>query len=110
MLEVFSHQDSTMLGYYKSVLEAEGIACFIRNEHGQTLGRGFLGFFQRLPFLDPVLCVADESQRAQALEVLARHRQPMPENDTDWLCPNCKEMVPSSFESCWNCETPKPVL
>ncbi len=62
MREIYSHQDVTVLGYYKSILEAEGIAGFIRNEHSPTLGFGFYGMFQRLGFLEPVLCIVADDE------------------------------------------------
>ena len=34
MRELLTHQGLTLLGYYKSLLAVEGIAAFIRNEHG----------------------------------------------------------------------------
>jgi hypothetical protein len=108
MLEILSHQDVTILGYYQSLLQAEGIVCFIRNENGQTLGGGFAGMFQRQGFLEPVLCIVADEELDRALEILRPHHQPPETTQPDWPCPKCKEIVPGSFEVCWSCEAPKP--
>lgn len=109
MREIFSHQDVTVLGYYKSILEAEGIAGFIRNECSQTLGFGFYGMFQRLGFLEPVLCIVADDEYERAIAILSQHRDSETcVHQADWLCPSCKESNPAAFELCWKCQAAKP--
>ena len=108
MREVYSDQDFTRVGYFKSILDAEGIRCFIRNEHGQTISRGFAGFFQRFQWLVPRLCIVDDEDMEDALTLLLPHYRPPESSLPDWTCPACKESVPGSFDSCWKCQTPKP--
>src|SRR5215217_5758954 len=105
MRELLTHDDVTVLGYYRSILEAEGIASFIRNEFGQTIGRGYAGMFQRQFFLDPVLCVANDEDFEDAIALLGPHYKPPPVDETVRTCHHCNETVPGSFETCWNCET-----
>jgi hypothetical protein len=107
MREIFSHRDLTVLGYYKSILEAEGIAGYIRNEHSQTLGFAFLGMFQRLGFLEPVLCIVADDEFERAIAILSPHRFSDPCDQEEWLCSACKESNPASFEVCWKCQTAK---
>lgn len=108
MREIFSHRDVTVLGYYKSILEEEGIASFIRNEHSPTLGFGFYGMFQRLGFLEPVLCIVADDEYERAIEILGKHHQPASRDQAEWHCLACKESNPASFEVCWKCQTAKP--
>jgi Putative prokaryotic signal transducing protein len=107
MYEIFSHRDLTILGYYKSILEAEGIASFIRNEHGQTLGFGFYGMFLRQVFLEPVLCIVADDEIERARSILRQHLSSNSCNQTEWLCTACKESNPASFEVCWKCQAVK---
>lgn len=108
MREIYSHQDVTVLGYYRSILEAEGIAGYIRNEHSQTLGFGFYGMFQRLGFLEPVLCIVADEEFERAIAILSHHHHADPIDQAEWLCSACKESNPASFEVCWKCQTAKP--
>lgn len=108
MCEIFSHRDVTVLGYYKSILETEGIASFIRNEHSQTLGFGFYGMFQRQGFLEPVLCIVADDEFERAIAILAQHHHPDSCGNAEWTCPACKESNPPSFDECWKCQTAKP--
>lgn len=107
MREIFSHRDVTVLGYYKSILEAEGIAGYIRNEHSQTLGFGFYGMFQRQGFLEPVLCIVADDEFERAIAILSQHRHSDAGDKADWICPACKESNPASFEVCWKCQVAK---
>ena len=107
MREIFSHRDMTVLGYYKSILESEGIAGFIRNEHSQTLGFGFYGMFQRLGFLEPVLCIVADEEFERAIALLSQHHDSAPCSSEEWLCTACKESNPASFEVCWKCQAVK---
>ena len=109
MKEVYENSDLTMVSFCKSILEGEGIDCFIRNENTRSFGMDILGYNQA-PTHDPVLCIADDSEleRAQSLiNRYARHNDLPPALSADWQCPQCKESVPASFESCWNCQTLK---
>jgi putative signal transducing protein len=108
MYEIFSHRDLTVLGYYKSILEAEGIAGFIRNEHSQTLGFAFCGMFQRMGFLEPVLCIVADDEFERAIAILSQHLYSDACDQADWLCASCKESNPASFEVCWKCQAAKP--
>lgn len=107
MTTVFTAQDSTRVGYAKSILEAAGIVCFIQNEHTQTLGVSLLGY-SHTPILDPALCVVDENRVEEAKALLQEHFGAAVGND-EWLCPACKESNPASFDLCWNCQTAKPL-
>ena len=65
MIKVFEDFDITLVGYYQSVLEANDIATFMKNQ----FGTGGLG---ELPFVEvvPELWVLDESKAPQAIAML----------------------------------------
>ena len=110
MKEVYTHSDLSMVGLGKSILESAGIACFIRNENTRSLGVSILGY-SHTSILDPVLCIADDTDLDRACELLRDHlpSQTLPPVEENlWECPQCKEFVPATFECCWNCQTPKP--
>jgi hypothetical protein len=105
MKEVFVHHDPTVVGLHKSTLEEAGIACFIRNENtSATLGAGFLGLVQS-PVFDPALCIVDDDRYDEAMELLGKGKTPPRLPRADWPCPNCGEVVPGNFETCWNCSS-----
>ena len=100
MKEVYRHSDVTRVGFYKSILDDEGIACFIRNQYadGSVFGAGAVDFC-------PTLCITNDDDYSPALQLLANHEYRVVEGGADWICPNCKEKVPGEFSSCWNCHT-----
>lgn len=99
MKEVFGSRDGSMVGHYQSILQQAEIPSFIRNENAAALSE------LQGPAFYPVLCVDDEYYDA-AMELLrpiyeAQHTEvPV----ADWVCPQCGETVPGSFELCWNCQ------
>ena len=108
MKEVFVHHDPTVVGLHQSTLEQAGIECFIRNENtSASLGAGFLGLVQS-PIFDPVLCIVDDARYDDAMALLGKAAGPPPLPRADWRCPNCGEIVPGNFETCWNCSSAPP--
>ena len=98
MREIFSHQDYTRVGYYKSILDDAGIANFIRNEYAhntmtQIVNKLYL----------PTLCVAADEEYDRAMQILSAMQNPPPCEIADWCCPKCGEGVPGNFDSCWKC-------
>jgi hypothetical protein len=97
MRELFSERDFTRIGYYQTVLEAEGIQTFIRNEN-------LSGTEVSIPIFFPALCVVDEHDYEKALQVL----KTLNESDErlsrqETTCPKCGESNPGNFETCWSC-------
>lgn len=108
MKEVFAHHDPTIVGFKKSILDAAGIDCFIRNENtSATFGAGAFGLVQS-PVFDPVLCIIDDQRYEEALALLKAAAEVAPPAGADWRCPKCGESVPRNFEVCWSCSAPKP--
>ncbi len=65
MIKVFEDFDITLVGYYQSVLEANGIPTFMKNQ----FGTGGLG---ELPFVEviPQLWVLNEAEVPRAIEMI----------------------------------------
>jgi len=101
MREVFTHQDVTQVGYYKSMLDEAGISSFIRNEYTANPEIAGAMYF-------PTLCVVDDADYEKAIALLKSQKLPDKHNGTEWTCPSCAETNPSNFESCWKCNALHP--
>ena len=101
MREVFSSQDFTQVGYYKSILDDAGIPSFIRNENATTIGLIGTSFF-------PALCITDDEDYDEAVRILESRQFKNAPMVSDWTCPSCSEKNPGNFELCWNCNAPRP--
>lgn len=87
--------DRTELGFYQGVLEAEGIACTVKNE--------FLsGAMGELPVNEtwPELWV-NENDLPRARQLLAAMAS-TPAVQV-WRCPDCGELIEGQFTDCWRC-------
>jgi hypothetical protein len=98
--EVYTNQDFTQVGYYKSILDAAGIVTFIRNESANTAGMSG-------PMFLPTLCVLQDDDYDEATRILTEQRTPQA-SGADWICPSCSEKNPANFELCWNCNSARP--
>ena len=107
MKQVYVHSDSMRVGHAKSLLEAEGVVCFIQNELSHNLVGGSL--VGPLKLFDPVLCVADDADYTRALELIQEWDRNQVETYTgaEWKCPNCGQSVPGNFQECWSCQHSK---
>jgi len=103
MREVFTHQDVTQVGYYKSMLDEAGISSFIRNEYTANPEIAGAMYF-------PTLCVVDDVDYDKALVLLKSQKLPDQQEGTDWTCPSCSETNPANFESCWKCHSLRPIV
>ena len=107
MKEVFAHRDSTRVGQAQSILEAEGILCFIRNDTSSGLMGGAVIGPPRL--YDPALFVTAEEDFPRAA-ALIQDWLSLPGADPeaeDWVCAACGETVPGGYVECWSCQTPR---
>lgn len=98
MKQVFTDQNIALVGSVRSYLQDQGIACQLRNEHTSSV-MGEVSFF----LVWPEIWVAD-ADAAQALELLKEIRKPLAQGE-DWVCANCQERNPVTFEVCWQCNT-----
>jgi hypothetical protein len=101
MRQVYTSQDSTQVGYYKSILDDAGILSFIRNENSNNPEVSGAAFF-------PSLCITDDKDYDEAISILKSRQFPASPTGPDWKCPSCSEENPANFGSCWNCDSLKP--
>lgn len=101
MHEIYSSLDSTEVQIRRALLEGEGIDTFVRNESLSQLTNVLAAPFQA------ALCVLNEEDVGRARELL-RSFKGVAADAPDWICAQCKELVPASFDACWNCQSPKP--
>jgi hypothetical protein len=101
MRQVYSSQDSTQVGYYKSILDEAGIPSFIRNENSNNPEVSGAGFW-------PALCVTEDAYYDEAIRLLKSRQVSDAARVDEWKCPTCSEINPPNFELCWNCNTLRP--
>ena len=96
MIELFRDPEMARVGQYQSILEAEGIATFVRNEN-------LSGTEVVIPAFYPALCVVDDKDYERAVAIIRSYEQETPGSDEEIRCPQCGELSPGTFAECWNC-------
>ena len=100
MKELFRERDFTKVGYFQSVLEAEGIATIVRNKDLTMSGLTEIP----IPEFFPALCVMDEGDYPRAMEIIRLHlTENAKDADLEIVCPACGETNPGNFDLCWSC-------
>lgn len=101
MKEICRERSPIKIGFWKSILEDEGIQVFVRNEN-------LSGVEVPIPVFYPALCVVNDEDYDQALAILKKHLEETPEESGDpnasIACPSCREENPGNFDVCWSCE------
>ena len=79
------------------VLRTEGLSSFVKNASLQS-GIG------ELPFVEtwPEVWINDLCEWDTALGILVDFEQAV--GKKDWVCSNCNEINPGSFQICWSCD------
>ena len=87
------------INHYKNILEAEGIAAAIRNQHlGSILGdMPFVEVWPELWVVNPL----DYDRAKQLIDGTAFAESPT----APWRCRQCAEENEGQFGACWNCGT-----
>ncbi len=103
MKKVFCADNTVEAGLVNSVLEANGIACLVKN---QNLG-GALG---EIPPLEcwPEIWVTDDADYYRALRLVEEIRNQEHSTNDNWLC-SCGETIEAQFNACWQCGREHPV-
>ncbi len=100
MQELFRERDYTKVGYFESVLEAEGIPTLVRNKHLTMSGLSEIP----IPEFFPALCVMRDEDYDRAMAIIREH---LTENgmgaETEVSCRSCGETNPGNFDLCWSC-------
>ena len=80
------------------MLEAAGIACFVRNE-------GLNSVLGEIPFVEcwPELWVVRNGEALRARGLIEAARGAVTAPGPDWTCERCGERVEGQFDACWHC-------
>jgi len=103
-LKTFSHAQGPQAGMIKGLLEANGIACFIKNERLFTA-------MGEIPFVEcfPELWLLNDEDEPRALDLLKNLAEPAATPFEPWTCPGCGEIIEGQFTRCWKCgSAPNP--
>ncbi len=101
MKKVFTADSLVAVAHYRNLVQAEGIACFVRNENlGSVLGE--------IPYPEiwPELWVRNDLEADRAREIIREAQQDAGETGPGWRCPGCREENEYQFAVCWNCGRP----
>lgn len=103
MKRVYSSDNPLIVGHLKRVLEANHIACIIRNEF-------LLGGAGELPPIEcwPELWVVDDFQQQKARALVESVLAMGKDSPEDWRCRCCGEPLEGQFTACWACGTERP--
>jgi hypothetical protein len=97
MRKLYSAESILLIAHLRNVLEAEGIAAFIRNDR-------LAGALGEIPFTEcwPELWIRNPGDvlRARALITDELHR---PVARESWTCSRCGEVLGGQFSDCWRC-------
>ncbi|MBK1790687.1 DUF2007 domain-containing protein [Persicirhabdus sediminis] len=103
MKELYRHKDHSTVAYYKSILEAEGIAVMLRNEHATMSGLSDIP----IPEFYPNICVMNDEDYPRAWEIMKRTMVTNSEKaNLEVACSSCGEINPGNFDLCFSCEEP----
>jgi hypothetical protein len=101
--KVTTSESIITINHYKNLLESEGIAAFLRNQHlGSIVGE--------MPFQEvwPELWVKDDLDYDRAVQLISDSiKDESPEED--WRCGICKAENEGQFAVCWSCGADAPI-
>lgn len=103
MKRVFRGRQLPEVGHLKSLLDAAGIRCLIKNEQ-------LVGALGEIPFLEcmPELWVLDERDAARAERIIADSMVgagAASVTGAAWRCRGCGAQNEPQFAACWRCGT-----
>ncbi len=97
MKKIFASQNITLIGFYKALLEDNGIAAIVKNYY-LTSGVGDLPPNECVP----ELWIIEDDKWEEAKELLKT------DNSTSWQCA-CGEKMSGQFAQCWKCGRVRPL-
>ena len=97
MIKVFEDFDYMRVGQMQSLLEAQGIETFLKNQFG-------FGGTGELPFVEtvPQLFVLHQRDVDRAKQIILEADESVDDSGL-WTCPQCGTEIENSFTACWNC-------
>lgn len=102
MKKLYSTSDTVTAGYLQSVLESEGIDCWVKNLN-------LSGGIGELPPNEcwPEIWLRHDQDYNRALAIVTSILKPAASSQSDWRC-SCGEHLEGQFEICWNCGKSRP--
>jgi hypothetical protein len=97
---VYRNENNLMVHSARNILEVNDINCYLKNEHGNTMGIEF-GLSNLLE-----LWVSDIKDYDKAM-LLIKNEVENPTEKPAWNCSGCQEENEGSFEICWSCQSSK---
>jgi hypothetical protein len=97
MKRVFVSDSLAETGHLKTMLEQQGIGCFVKNEQ-------LLGAMGDVPFLEcaPEIWVYNDAEAAAARSIIDDLTAPGETHDP-WRCQACGENNEGQYAACWQC-------
>lgn len=102
MKKVYSSDNLVMAGHVKSLLEADKINCFLKNQY-LAGGKGDLPLNECWP----EVWVANDEEHDKAMKIVASVIADEQQIKPSWLC-ECGETIEGQFFTCWRCGTDRP--
>lgn len=104
MKKVYTDEFISWVSQAKQILDANDIACFLKNEYLSVAG-GEIPFFENWPEL--WIHKDEDYEQAQALIQPLRDVRKANDNDEnaapEWTCEKCQETNEGNFSLCWSC-------
>ena len=106
MVEIYRDRDTVKVGYLKSLLESEGIPCFIKNDNLSIVEVPIPAFYPALNIVNvedipKARKILSELQEGDSILNTDPNKAPVTEEDIP--CPHCAEENPANFGNCWSC-------
>ena len=102
MVKVYTASELHVVQLIKSQLEERGVACVMNNEYS-AIARGDLVYTDTWPEI-----WVDDDQAKAANTVLAELASSSADQQDEWVCAGCGEVIEGQFSDCWNCSQPRP--
>lgn len=98
MREVFSHYDSSTVALLDGILKESGIPTLLKNWTGSNIVE------IPIPSLYPSIFVLDDAQAPEARRIIDDYLNQEPNEQPEWVCPECKSVVDGYLAECWSCQ------
>ena len=103
MRKVFSSNEISETALVRDALVQHGVAVTVQNEHS---GRSAVPGFR--PPAEIWVTRGDDYENARRIVVETMAALSSRAAAAPWVCGNCREENPASFEVCWSCGADKP--
>lgn len=101
MIKVYEAENVSDAYILASLLESENVEVKVCNDK-------LMNLVGELPYsgeILPIVVIMNESDLAKAQKIVNSFlKKKAKSQDEVWVCPNCQEENPESFEFCWNCK------